>query len=200
MLVCKNISIKSKEKFLIDSFTLNLEQNQIKILSAPSGYGKSTLLKYICGLKVENFEYKGQVFLNNLDITKYPTNKRDIGIIFQDDLLFPHMTIMQNLLLVSSNKKQLIRETLNYFSINHIENKMPSNLSGGEKSKISIIRAMLLEPKFILLDEPFNGLDMKSKNEMKLYIEELVKKKNIGILMVTHNKDDFFESSEVIYL
>ena len=200
MLKCKNIDISLKTKKLISNFNISIYHNEIWTLMAPSGSGKSTLLKYILGNKESDFSYNGELYLNEIQINSKSISERDISMIFQNDLLFPHMTIIQNLNFVNKSSNLKAIDLLKENKLDHITNSMPDKISGGEKSRVLLIRVLLLETSVILLDEPFNGLDTETKFKTKDFFNKNLLKFNKIALMVTHNKDDVIDNKKILNL
>tara|TARA_A100001234_G_scaffold45223_1_gene37525 strand:- start:58 stop:660 length:603 start_codon:yes stop_codon:yes gene_type:complete len=200
MLKCKNINISLKTKKLISNFNISIYHNEIWTLMAPSGSGKSTLLKYILGNKESDFSYNGDLYLNEIHINSKSISDRDISMIFQNDLLFPHMTIIQNLNFVNKSNNLKAIDLLKENKLDHIANSMPDKISGGEKSRVLLIRVLLLETSVILLDEPFNGLDTETKFKTKDFFNKNLLKFNKIALMVTHNEDDVIDNKKILNL
>lgn len=200
MLKCKNINISLKTKKLISNFNISIYHNEIWTLMAPSGSGKSTLLKYILGNKESDFSYNGDLYLNEIHINSKSISDRDISMIFQNDLLFPHMTIIQNLNFVNKSSNLKAIDLLKENKLDHIANSMPDKISGGEKSRVLLIRVLLLETSVILLDEPFNGLDTETKFKTKDFFNKNLLKFNKIALMVTHNEDDVIDNKKILNL
>lgn len=200
MLKCKNINISLKTKKLISNFNISIYHNEIWTLMAPSGSGKSTLLKYILGNKDSDFSYNGDIYFNEIKINRRSIADRDISMIFQNDLLFPHMTIIQNLNFVNKSSNLKAIDLLKENKLDHIANSMPDKISGGEKSRVLLIRVLLLETSVILLDEPFNGLDTETKFKTKGFFNKNLLKFNKIALMVTHNEDDVIDNKKILNL
>lgn len=200
MLKCKNINISLKTKKLISNFNISIYHNEIWTLMAPSGSGKSTLLKYILGNKESDFSYNGDIYVNEIKIDRRSITERDISMIFQNDLLFPHMTIIQNLNFVNKSSNLKAIDLLKENNLDHIANSMPDKISGGEKSRVLLIRVLLLETSVILLDEPFNGLDTETKFKTKDFFNKNLLKFNKIALMVTHNEDDVIDNKKILNL
>ena len=200
MLKCKNINISLKTKKLISNFNISIYHNEIWTLMAPSGSGKSTLLKYILGSKESDFSYNGDIYVNETKINRRSITERDISMIFQNDLLFPHMTIIQNLNFVNKSSNLKAIDLLKENKLDHIANSMPDKISGGEKSRVLLIRVLLLETSVILLDEPFNGLDTETKFKTKDFFNKNLLKFNKIALMVTHNEDDVIDNKKILNL
>ena len=156
-----------------------------------SGAGKSTLINLINGLIKPD---QGKISLNDVTLvaTKQnifvPPEQRNIGTVFQDALLFPHLRVIKNLTYGAKNiNRQKFDEIINVLNINHLLKRYPEMLSGGEKQRVAIGRALLTNPKLLLMDEPLSALDMPRKKELLNYIDTLVNEFKVPIIYVTHN-------------
>ena len=156
-----------------------------------SGAGKSTLINLINGLIKPD---QGKISLNDVTLvaTKQnifvPPEQRNIGTVFQDALLFPHLRVIKNLTYGAKNiNRQKFDEIINVLNINHLLKRYPAMLSGGEKQRVAIGRALLTNPQLLLMDEPLSALDMPRKKELLSYIDILVNELKVPIIYVTHN-------------
>ena len=200
MLELKNININHSKMNLIGDLNLIVKENEIWTLKGSSGKGKTTLLKYILGIKEDAFRYYGNIYLDKIEITSTPSFQRDISMIFQNDFLFPNLSVIDNLNLVNRLDKNKPQSLLVENNLDYLVNRMPSNLSGGELSRILLLRILLLNTKIILLDEPFNGIDKDNKKNIgDFFIQNLLNNKKSAIL-VTHNEDDIYDQKKVIKL
>ena len=200
MLELKNININHSKTSLIGDLNLIVKENEIWTFKGPSGKGKTTLLKYILGIKEDVFHYDGNIYLDKTEITNTPSIQRDISMIFQNDFLFPNLSVIENLKLVNRLEKNKPQSLLVENNLDYLINRMPSNLSGGELSRILLLRILLLNTKLILLDEPFNGIDKDNKKNIgDFFIKNLINNKKSAIL-VTHNEDDIYDHKKVIKL
>ena len=200
MLELKNININHLKMNLIGDLNLIVKENEIWTLKGPSGIGKTTLLKYILGIKEDAFYYNGNIYLDNIEITSTPSIQRNISMIFQNDFLFPNLSVIDNLKLVNRLDKNKPQTLLVENNLDYLVNRMPSNLSGGELSRILLLRILLLNTKIILLDEPFNGIDKDNKKNIgDFFIKNLINNKKSAIL-VTHNDDDIYDHKKIINL
>ncbi|MBT7890503.1 MAG: ATP-binding cassette domain-containing protein, partial [Deltaproteobacteria bacterium] len=158
--------------------------------------GKSTLLSAICGNLADVFVLSGDVSLNERTILALPMEKRRIGILFQDDLLFPHMNIAENLAFAlpsemeKPEKKEKIREALMKAGLSGFEKRDPETLSGGQRARVSLLRSLLAEPEAILLDEPFSKLDQELKDQIRSFVFETIRSMDIPALLVSHDHRD----------
>lgn len=170
----------------------------------PSGCGKSTLLDVIAGHLSDEFSYSGNLTLDSTDLTKLPAHKRNVGILFQDDLLFPHLTVWENLAFALPNaikgndRKTQAMQALEHISLTKLANSFPAQISGGQRARISLTRMLLAKPKVALLDEPFSKLDKDLRIQFRDWVVEQLKEANIPALMVTHDKEDVPQGSRVL--
>lgn len=200
MLELRNININHSKINLIEDLNLIVKENEIWTFKGPSGKGKTTLLKYILGIREDAFDYDGNIYLDKIEITNTPSIQRDISMIFQNDFLFPNLSVIENLKLVNRLEKNKPQSLLFENNLDYLINRMPSNLSGGELSRILLLRILLLNTKLILLDEPFNGIDKDNKKNIgDFFIKNLINNKKSAIL-VTHNEDDIYDHKKVIKL
>lgn len=190
----KNINFKHDDLHLFNNFSYTFEKGNIYCIVGENGSGKSTLIDILLGIYIN--EFSGQVMYNNIDITNidlYLLRKEKIGVSEQEPLLISD-TILNNIKLTNNNLNENKLEILmEKFNITNIKDKLvqenSTNLSGGEKQKISIIREVLKNPDFIIFDEPTSALDKDSKNEFTNLIEELNNTKSKIIIIITHDKD-----------
>ena len=199
MLELKNITLKwvsPKENVLIKNFNCKIKRGNILCLYGVSGVGKSSLINVIAGIYENNLLFEGDIILNGKNINQALPEKRKIGLLLQDGTLFPHLTVKQNLLfgmnkkLTNEQKNILINENLLKSNMNGFEDRYPNTLSGGQKSRIACLRAILSDPDALLLDEPFSSLDPDQRNSFRLFVVNQVKEKNIPCILVTHDESD----------
>ena len=183
MLKCEGLS-KSFEQNLFKDFDLNLKSGEIIAIVGPSGCGKTTLLRCICGL--ENLD-TGTIKLGGIDITDTRAEERGIGMIFQKPVLYPHLSVSGNLSLASKfgHEKALEEVSLSGFGSRAID-----KLSGGEGQRIALARALLANPKVLLLDEPFSAIDSELSKKLISDVRDVLKKRKCPGVLVTHNKDE----------
>ena len=191
ILTLKNISFSYKDKLIFDNYNFVINKEEIIAIIGPSGCGKSTLLKIINGLETE---YSGDVLLDGVNVNNIPVNKRDIVLMFQDNLLFPHMTIFENIEFSLKMKKypkhkikNMVDEVAKDIHLQDKLNKYPRELSGGQQRRVALARAVISKPKLLLLDEPFTGLDKEIKLEIMNLVRIIREKYNISIIFVTHD-------------
>ena len=191
ILTLKNISFSYKDKLIFDNYNFVINKEEIIAIIGPSGCGKSTLLKIINGLETE---YSGDVLLDGVNVNNIPVNKRDIVLMFQDNLLFPHMTIFENIEFSLKMKKypkhkikNMVDEVAKDIHLQDKLNKYPKELSGGQQRRVALARAVISKPKLLLLDEPFTGLDKEIKLEIMNLVRIIREKYNTSIIFVTHD-------------
>ena len=182
MLICNNLE-KSFDNVLFSNFDLTVKPGEIVAITGPSGCGKTTLLRCICGL---DFIDSGTITLDDNDITEWPAEDRGIGMIFQRPVLFPHLNVRQNLLL--GNKSGNVEQSLKEVNMSGFENRSVNNLSGGEGQRISLARALLANPRVLLLDEPFSSIDEELSMKLVEDVRKILKKRQTPAILVTHNK------------
>ena len=205
MLECKNINIQNDKNIsLVENLNFRIEKSQIFTLTGPSGVGKSTLLKYICGIKQNFFTYSGDIFVNKSLVNLLPTNERGVRMIFQNDLLFPHMNVLENLLfaapITDKKNKEDALFLLDKLNLSHLSYKNTNTLSGGEYSRICLARIIINKPSILLVDEPFSNLDAKTKNMTREFFFKNISEMKCATLIVSHDLDDIYNYDKVIKL
>ncbi|WP_019615327.1 ATP-binding cassette domain-containing protein [Psychromonas ossibalaenae] len=200
-LVVKNLSVINKQKLvLFPPVSFSINPGEILTLMGPSGCGKSTLLSVIAGHLSADFNYSGQCYLHEQTLNHLSPEKRRIGILFQDDLLFPHLNIWENLALAipdtvkKQQRKELAMSTLANLNLEFLACSSPAQISGGQRARVSMMRLLLAEPDAVLLDEPFNKLDKSLRAEFRSWVFALLSDRKLPALMVTHDQDDLPEN------
>lgn len=187
---------------VLDSFNLYIRENEFLTLLGPSGCGKTTTLRIIGGF--ENPD-SGKVIFDNKDITKLPPNERQLNTVFQKYALFTHMTIAENIafgLKIKKKSKTYINDKVKYalklVNLEGFENRTPDSLSGGQQQRIAIARAIVNEPKVLLLDEPLGALDLKLRQDMQYELIRLKNELGITFIYVTHDQEEALTMSDTI--
>lgn len=205
-LALHNISISDvNNKPLFSSISLTIPAGEVFSLMGPSGCGKSTLLNVIAGHTTNDFSTTGEIILNQQVINDIEPEKRNIGFLFQDDLLFPHLNIWQNLAIALPNsvknqqRKQQAMETLEALNLAYLAEHPPTNISGGQRARIAMMRMLLAKPSAVLLDEPFSKLDIKLRSEFRAWVFTQIRSRNITALMVTHELADLPNEGQVLH-
>ena len=201
----ENISITLNDRILIAPFALAIAAGEIVTLMGPSGSGKSSLLSFIAGDLPSPLQGTGNVMLNNKVIDHMRPEQRRIGRLFQDDLLFPHMTVGENLLFAiqrgpRSERESMMKTALQRAELQGFENRPPHSLSGGQRSRISLMRTLLAKPEAMLLDEPFNKLDKTLRSSMRDYTFNHLHARNVPTLLVTHDPSDAPKGGRILQI
>jgi putative thiamine transport system ATP-binding protein len=182
---------------LIPETSLTVRPGEVATVMGPSGSGKSSLLAYLCGTLARVFQAGGEVWINGQEVTRFPVERRQIGILFQDDLLFPHLTVGENLLFaiprsVSSRRQRrdLMLQALAEADLAGTEERDPATLSGGQRARVALMRTLLARPHAVLLDEPFSKLDEDLKTSIRSFVFDHIRAQGLPTLMVTHAVED----------
>ena len=188
------------ERFVLKDINLEIHSGEIISILGPSGCGKTTLLRIIAGLEKQT---GGTIKINNNIISNkhysMPPEKRNIGLVVQERALFPHLNVLKNVTFGIQDLKERNDIALNYlklFKIDQLKNKYPHEISGGEQQRVALARAMAPNPNILLLDEPFNALDDKLKNELHNETKKIFKDKDATVLIVSHDKEEAHFFSE----
>ena len=198
----KNISKSFDDQLVLDDLNLYIRENEFLTLLGPSGCGKTTTLRILGGFETPD---KGCVIFDDKDITKLPPNKRQLNTVFQRYALFPHMTIEENIafgLKIKGKSKSYIDDKIKYalklVNLDGYEHRMPDSLSGGQQQRIAIARAIVNEPKVLLLDEPLGALDLKLRQDMQYELIRLKNELGITFIYVTHDQEEALTMSDTI--
>ena len=195
-LTLDGVVIRRDERALVD-ISDHVAPGEVLTVMGPSGSGKSTLLSYIIGTLDGAFDAKGRVVLNGADITDLAPEQRHVGILFQDELLFPHLSVGDNLAfgLRASVKgraarRQRIETALEDIGLAGFADRDPETLSGGQKARVALMRMLLSDPKALLLDEPFSRLDTERRDQIRALVFDQARAKGLPVLLVTHDHAD----------
>ncbi|CDT67443.1 ABC-type transport system, spermidine/putrescine ATP-binding protein [Clostridioides difficile] len=198
----RDISKHYEELTVLDNFNLDIKKNEFLTLLGPSGCGKTTTLKIIAG-----FEYAddGKVLFEGKEINNLPPYERQVNTVFQKYALFPHMDVYENVafgLKIKKTPKDVIdakvKEVLKLVALEGFERRQVESLSGGQQQRIAIARALVNEPKVLLLDEPLGALDLKLRQEMQIELKRIQKKLGITFVFVTHDQEEALTMSDTI--
>lgn len=188
------LNFSLKESYLTISTNISLEPDKIYAVVGPSGAGKSTFLNLISGFASIS---SGTITWNGEEISNLPPAKRSVSILFQDNNLFPHLSVWRNLALavthwpkISRDHEEKLKAVMSEVGILGLENRKPSQLSGGQQSRVALARVLLQKNKILLLDEPFSALGPSLKDQMLELIKKIAKNKKLLVLMVTHEPAD----------
>ena len=198
----QHISKSYGENLILDDLNLYVKENEFLTLLGPSGCGKTTTLRILGGFEQPD---KGRVIFSGQDITELPPNKRQLNTVFQQYALFTHMNIKDNIafgLTIKGKSRDYINDKIKYalklVNLQGYENRMPDSLSGGQKQRIAIARAIVNEPKLLLLDEPLGALDLKLRQDMQYELIRLKNELGITFIYVTHDQEEALTMSDTI--
>lgn len=198
-----SLQIKNLQLYRQDEPLLSLDEQihggEILTLMGRSGSGKSSLLNWITGTLPRSFSATGEIWLNDQNVSNLPTHLRRIGVLYQDALLFSHLSVAGNIAFAmpksdnSGNKKQRlekIEHALEQVGLAGMAKRHPDNLSGGQQARVALLRLLLSEPKAILLDEPFSKLDTQLRDEIQQLVFTQIRTHKLPTIMVTHDHSD----------
>lgn len=189
---------------LFPSLDIGVKKGEILCLMGPSGCGKSTLLDAVAGHLSSEFVYTGRIHLNDANLDGVPPHKREVGILFQDDLLFPHLCVWENLAFAlpdhikGAERRERALLALKNIALSKLAESYPDQISGGQRARISLTRMLLAKPKLALLDEPFSKLDKALRSQFRDWVVEQLLEANIPALMVTHDMEDVPSGSQLL--
>jgi putative thiamine transport system ATP-binding protein len=191
------VRIELAGRELIPSLTIEVEPGECVTIMGPSGCGKSTLLAFISGTIDPVFHVTGRVAIGDRDITALAPERRHIGIQFQDDLLFPHLSVGENLAFAlpapirgRAARRNRIDQALAEADLGGFADRDPATLSGGQRARVALMRTLLSEPHVLLLDEPFNKLDAQLRHDFRRFVFEHAAERGLPTLLVTHDATD----------
>ena len=200
MIELRNVSIKYGELEVIKSLSLIVEKGEFFTLLGPSGCGKTTVLRAIAGFVPVT---AGTILIDGKDVTKVPPEKRDVGIVFQNYALFPHMTVTENVsfgLKVAKKAKPSIEvevaRILNATGIANQKDKKPAELSGGQQQRVAIARSLVMGTQVLLFDEPLSNLDANVRDDMRREIKRLQRELDFTAVFVTHDQEEALSMSD----
>jgi len=205
MLELLDIRVATPQRTLIEGLSAQVAPGEVLVVMGESGSGKSSLLAHLCGTLPAGLTASGRIRLDGRDVTELPTVQRRIGILFQDDLLFPHLSVLENLLFALPAGPQAQRvaraeAALAQAGLAGYGPRLPHTLSGGQRSRVSVLRALLAEPRALLLDEPFSRLDMALRERFRRFVFERLRAQGVPALLVTHDAHDVPSGARVIRL
>jgi putative thiamine transport system ATP-binding protein len=188
-------------RVLVPPLSLTIEAGQVAVLMGPSGSGKTSLLAYLCGTLDPAFETVGRVVLGGVDLEGLPPERRRVGILFQDDLLFPHLSVAENLafglpatLRGREQRREVVERALADADLAGLGGRDPATLSGGQRARVALMRTLLAEPAALLLDEPFSKLDVALRARFRAWVFDHARRRGLPTLLVTHDPADGAEA------
>jgi len=183
-----------------------IEPGAVLTIMGESGSGKSSLLDFIAGFLRPDFDASGRVLLNGEDLTRLPAQDRHIGLMFQAPLLFPHMSVLQNLVFAipplirqRSLRREIAEQALEDAGLAGFGSRDPATLSGGQQTRVALMRTLLAEPKALLLDEPFSSLDKTRRADIRALVFEAARRKGLPVLLVSHDDDDAVAAGGMVH-
>jgi putative thiamine transport system ATP-binding protein len=197
---------------LVQGLRLAVPAGEILTLMGPSGCGKSSVLAAIAGTLacvpegLQPLQLAGRVQLNGRDLTHLPTHQRGVGLLFQDALLFPHLSVAGNLLFAvpghwpQAERQARVTQALQEADLVGFGERDPSTLSGGQRARVALMRALLAEPQALLLDEPFSKLDAALRAQLRPWVFAHVRERGIPVVLVTHDEQDVADPQRVVQL
>jgi putative thiamine transport system ATP-binding protein len=198
-------ALRTPTQTLVRDLQLDVPAGAVHTIMGPSGSGKSTVLAAVCGTLAPELVFDGTVHLNAIRIDQLSIQNRKVGILFQEDLLFAHLTVRENLLFAIPNGVRQVREKLCAQALSDVEmvdflHANPATLSGGQRARVALARALLAQPHALLLDEPFSKLDAGLRTRMRELVFGLIRQRGIPALLVTHDVSDVADPARVTQL
>jgi putative thiamine transport system ATP-binding protein len=191
------VFIRLAGRELVAPLTMTVAAGDVATLMGPSGSGKSSLLAFICGTLDPAFAAGGSIRLDGVEVSDLPPEQRRIGILFQDDLLFPHMTVAENLAFGlppgadgRRGRRAKVDAALAEAGLAEFGDRDPGTLSGGQRARVALLRTLLSEPRALLLDEPFGRLDVRLRTRFRHTVFTYARSRRLPTLLVTHDPDD----------
>ena len=193
----RNVRLRVGGCALLAGFDLDVGPGAVTTVMGPSGCGKSSLLSYVCGTLEPAFEAAGEISLDGVAIHALPPERRRVGILFQDDLLFSHLSVGENLAFAlppgvrgRRERRARIEAALEEADLAGFARRDPATLSGGERARVALMRTLLAEPRALLLDEPFCKLDRALRDRFRRFVFEHARAAGLPTLLVTHDEAD----------
>lgn len=192
-LLLANVSLRIDGSALFAPLSFRVEPGNVTSVVGPSGSGKSSLLNYLCGIVPVGITAEGDVHIGEEDLTALPPERRGLGKLFQDPLLFPHLDVAGNLLFGlrgGSSRRERVSAALAAVGLEGFGPRDPATLSGGQQARVALLRALLSEPRALLLDEPFRALDDDNRERIRELVFTEARSRGLPTLLVTHDQDD----------
>lgn len=206
MLTVRHLTLFLNQTPLFGPLTFEVAKGDIVTLMGPSGCGKSSLLSWMIGALTSPLHARGELWLDEQRLDLLPTARRQTGILFQDALLFDHFTVGQNLLLAlparlkGAARQDAVSHALERAGMAGFSSRDPATLSGGQRARVALLRALLAQPKALLLDEPFSRLDADRRTDFRQWVFDEVRRLDIPVVQVTHDAQDVPPGGRVLPL
>jgi putative spermidine/putrescine transport system ATP-binding protein len=202
--VFNNVFKRYGSTLAVDNFNLEIKKSEFLTLLGPSGSGKTTILNMIAGFISQD---EGNIKIGSESVHNLPTEKRNVGMVFQNYSLFPHMNIFENVAFPlkmrnyeKNTTKEKVNFALNLVRLDNFETRMPNELSGGQRQRVAFARAIVFEPKVLLMDEPLGALDLKLRERMQIEIKRYHKEIGCTVIYVTHDQGEALTLSDRIVI
>ncbi|MCU0774196.1 MAG: ATP-binding cassette domain-containing protein [Ideonella sp.] len=193
----RRVEISIGSRRLVGPLDVLVEPGTCTTLMGPSGCGKSTLLSWLAGALDAAFHARGTVSLGAEDLTALPPERRRLGLLYQDDLLFPHLSVAGNLLFAlpasirgRAARRAAVEQALGGAGLAGFADRDPSTLSGGQRARVALLRTLMAAPRALLLDEPFGKLDAARRHEIREFVFGRAREERLPVLLVTHDAQD----------
>ena len=196
----QNVTKRFGRVAAVDNVSLDILAGEFFVLLGPSGCGKTTLLRMIAGFELPT---EGTILIDGQDMAGIPPNKRPVNMVFQSYAVFPHMSVADNVaygLKIAGMKggevRDRVAEALDLVKLGGFEDRMPDQMSGGQRQRVALARALAIEPRLLLLDEPFGALDAKVRKDLRRWLRDLHKQMGLTSIFVTHDQEEALELAD----
>jgi putative thiamine transport system ATP-binding protein len=202
----RGLRLWAHDRLLVDRVDAQVGPGDVLAITGPSGCGKSSLLAHVCGLLEPPLRGEGEVWQDGRALHRLPTEQRRIGLLFQDDLLFPHLSVAQNLLFAlpagdpAEVRARRVAKALDDAGLAGFGDRRPHALSGGQRARVALLRALLAQPASLLLDEPFSRLDAPLRVAMRAHLFGQVRALGMPCVLVTHDEADIPPGAQLLSL
>src|SRR5881394_3420139 len=200
----RNVSKNFHAFKALDNISLDIQSGELVALLGPSGCGKTTLLRIIAGLETPD---QGNIVFHGEDVSGHDVRDRNVGFVFQHYALFRHMTVFENVAFglrvrhwPQARVKERVHELIRLIQLEGLERSLPSQLSGGQRQRVALARALAVQPKVLLLDEPFGALDAKVRQELRQWLRKLHDELHVTSVFVTHDQEEAFEVADRVVI